>query len=522
MNLKVVSVVNVATATYEKGYKDLRILSVTSEVKSIATGGLGGAVDDMSSAFQDLGADVRIAVPGYTKLLNSGNYQKVDSFRLNHYGQDVDVDVLFGNLPKTSNPAYVFRIPWFFERGGSIYHDEHGKDFLDNDDRFSVFSRAVWEHVIRTGEKDWCPNILHGHDWHVGPAFGLRALFAQGNPMVKSIGTMFTVHNVAYNGTYDMFALEKSGLQDLKHYGEFYGGYSFLRMGINTADAVTTVSPNHALELLSEKMSFGLYGDFKRLHSMGRFFGIMNGINQEEWNPETNKNLHRNYGKEGFREAREENKRYLIEDYCKMHYEPGLPVFSFIGRLTWQKGTDCLVDGVREFLSNNNAYFVALGSGDSAVEEQLRWLKNDFPDRINVDYGFKPDNRFPILAGSDVALMPSRFEPCGLFQLECMRLGTAVIGTPTGGIADSIINYSLNTRTGNGFFMFDGVNPHSIAHAMHRASYILKDEEHKQEIVKQAMRFDSRWQPNAVKYLDIALKIKNGELKGPVTQSFSK
>ncbi len=429
----------------------LKVLFVSSECAPFAkTGGLADVVAALPKALRRLGHDVRIVMPLYRSIDRAKyNIQQVGSSCV-HMGQGEENWVgVYHAMLDGEVPVWFIEYERFFGRSG-IY-DEPSGEYLDNAFRYALLSKAALQ---LCKDFDFIPDIMHAHDWMSAmvPVF-LKTWDSVLSPLSRT-ASILTIHNIGYQGVYDSSVFPYIGVG-----GEYFrpdifenfGRLNLLKAGIHFADGITTVSPTHAWELLGPIGGQGLapYLNSRRAD----FCGILNGVDYEHWNPETDKLIPATYddrdlsGKAACKA--ELQKRFGLEQ------RPDLPVFGIVSRFAAQKGFDLLREALPGALSNMEMQVVVLGTGDKATEEFFHWLTATFPGRAGSFIGFSNELSHLVEAGSDFFLMPSLYEPCGLNQSYSMKYGTLPIVRATGGLDDTVHNYDEATGAGTGFKFWD-------------------------------------------------------------------
>ncbi len=434
----------------------MNILFAASEaLPFIKTGGLGDVVHALPAALAKLGDDVRIVIPAYRDAIEaSDNITELGGLDVQGAGTRHHMRILKATKKGVDNVVYLVDIPALYNRPGNPYSDENGIVWPDNAERYVVFSRAV---ALMTrllaglkSARSWSPDVVHCNDWQTGlvPAFLSK--------MDNAPATVFTIHNLSYDGYFSHDDFTRLGLPTewwSTDYVEFHGGLSMLKAGMIFSDAVTTVSPNYAKEVCTAEYGNGFEGVLNSLGS--RFNGILNGIDTETWNPETDPYIKQNYrfGKQ-LAAHKLTNKLDLLKRAGLPQQD--VPVLGFIGRLVEQKGIDLITEILPELFESTNACVVILGSGHTHYEDELMELEKAWPDRLYVYVGYSEEMAHQIEAGCDLFLMPSMFEPCGLNQMYSLRYGTLPVVNNTGGLADTVVNVTLPTLkdlTATGFVM---------------------------------------------------------------------
>jgi starch synthase len=482
----------------------LKILMVFSEVAPFSkTGGLGDVGGALPKALKEMGHDVRIITPQY-QCINERKYILRDVIRL----QNIDVvtgderhqlQVKSAFLPDTKVQVYfIDHKPYFFRKG--MYVDpKTGRDYPDNCQRFALFSRGVLETLYRL---HWQPDVIHCNDWQSAliPHF-LKTGFRD-NPFFTDTSTLFTVHNFAFQGSFDSKCALALGLDPKAPPAETGigpdGRVNFLRMGILSADLLNTVSERHAAEVQSSS-EFG-FGLEKLLHSRKRrFFGILNGIDYHIWNPETDKLIPYPYDLQRL-SGKEENKKALLDKFG-IPYRQGVPVLAMVSRLTTQKGLDLIRDAFESILSLK-CVFLLLGQGEEPLEQFFKKAAKKHAGRVGVSLAFDDPLAHLIIAGSDIFLMPSRFEPCGLTQLYSLRYGTVPVVTPVGGLSDTVEPYKPRSEKGTGFII-PNPSARALVQTIKLAIKSYEDPKTWARIQKNGMKKDFSWEVSAKKYVQL-------------------
>ncbi len=441
-----------------------KILFAASEAQPlIKTGGLADVAGSLPQALRQLGHDVRLFLPAYPQAVERARQvEKVAELEIREYR--AHCAILSARLGPDEVPVYLLHAPGIFDRAGNPYTGHDGHDWPDNAFRFTLFSKAAVAIARNRAGLDWAPDLVHANDWQTGLIPALLALEPE-RP-----ATLFTIHNLAYQGVFDRYTFDGLGLPRQLwsvHGMEFHGHVSFIKGGISFADWVTTVSPTYAREICSPALGYGLEGLLQ--HRGERLSGVLNGIDYLEWNPASDPALDQTYDAERF-ELKAANQAALQRDL-------GLPergdalVLGYVGRLVEQKGVDLILSILPRVLAHEQVQLVMLGSGHAALEDALSSAAAAHPGRVAAYVGYDERLSHRIEAGSDCFLMPSRFEPCGLNQLYSLRYGTVPIVHRTGGLADTVIdatpkNLLRGTATG---FVFEHADPNGLWYAVDRA-----------------------------------------------------
>ncbi len=478
-----------------------KILFASSEVHPLVkTGGLADVSGSLPIALREQGQDVRIIMPAYRQCLSAlTDLKTVATIKFDGYY--LPVDILQGTLPDSDVVLWLVHSPHHFDRDGGPYGKPDGGDWEDNAARFALFSRAVAALAMDQANLGWKPDLLHCNDWQTGLAPAL--LSEQKNRPA----TVFTIHNLAYQGLYqkavfDALDLPKSLWQP--NGVEFYDLMSFMKGGLIYADHITTVSPTYADEICTYEFGYGLEGLLTDRAEQGRLTGILNGIDNEEWDPNNDPHLAKSFSVKSIRNKLV-NKEALQQQFGLPEKE-GVLLMGLVSRLVPQKGIDLTLDAVKRLLDDDaNIQLVCLGSGDPSYEQDLRVLRARFPDRVAIHIGYSEPMAHQIEAGSDVFLMPSRFEPCGLNQLYSLRYGTLPIVRNTGGLADSVVdaseeNRQLGTATG---FKFEQSTAQALQQTIQDAIELFQRPRIWRKLMITAMESDYSWQKSAEKYIEL-------------------
>ncbi len=314
--------------------------------------------------------------------------------------------------------------------------------------------------------------------------------------------TIFTIHNIAYQGVFSKHLLKYLNI-DFGSKLEFNDNINFLKSGINSADYITTVSDTYSKEILYDYYGFGMSEILKSRQDT--LFGIINGVDYENFNPKFDPNITYNYSPFNYVKGKRENKEALRKFFNLERND--LPIISMVTRLTEAKGFELIKEIIEDYISNNKFQFVLLGSGDSQIEEFYNYLRERYPENVGVYTGYSEALARKIYAGTDMFLMPSRFEPCGLAQLISLKYGSLPIVRKTGGLKDSIDPFNKYTKEGTGF-SFENYDSVDLAHAIDAALEVYKDKTTWKLLVKRVMEKDFSWEQSARKYLDLYKKLK--------------
>ena len=474
-----------------------QVLFATSELQPLAgTGGLGEVCRALPLALSGAGCDVRIAVPGYRQVRNSARSWPVRC-KFHLPGSGDAVRILEGRLENSGVVVYVVDIPELFDRGGGLYQAEDGMEWPDNINRFAAFSRAVVHLALGQDGLGWQPHVLHCHDWQTG----LACMLLRDEP--RRPATVFTVHNMAYAGTGDRARFDAIGLPAqlfTPEALEFYGNFSLLKGGLAGADLITTVSPSYAQEIQNPELGFGLDGLLRQRQAA--LVGVMNGVDYQIWDPKSDRHIPRQYNLRSL--GRKRNNKLALQNTLGLRESPDAILFGVVSRLAHQKGIDLLLAAIPA-LTDQPVQFAILADGDPALQQALLLAARANPGRVASASGFNESLAHQIVAGADVLVMPSRYEPCGLAQLYALRYGTVPVVRNTGGLRDSIVDATSETMaagTATGI-VFQNATAEALVDALRRALTMFRDKNAWLRVQKSGMKADFSWNSSAQTYLDI-------------------
>nr|WP_314265778.1 glycogen synthase GlgA [uncultured Moellerella sp.] len=472
----------------------MKILHCCSELfPLLKTGGLADVMGALPSAQQSIGLDVRLVMPGFPVLLeNIKDLQlvtEIDTFA-GH------IRLLFGHYNDIG--IYLIDAPHLYQRAGSPYHDSLLHPYSDNVFRFALLGWVAAELSIGL-DPFWHAEVVHAHDWHGGMACAYIAL---NHYPAKSV---FTVHNLAYQGTFHASHLHQLLLPDYC-FGlnglEYYGQISFLKAGLYYANHITTVSPTYAKEITSKDYGCGLEGLLKSRQAENRLSGILNGVDDAIWDPSTDTLIVQNFDVTSL-EKKGANKQHL-QEISQLPVDPSVPLFTVVSRLTAQKGLD-LVLAVLPSIVSQGGQFILLGAGDEPLEEAFLTAQRQYPQNISIHIGYNEPLSHQMIAGADVIMLPSRFEPCGLTQLYGLKYGTLPLVRHTGGLADTVNDCALEnlaTHKATGFVFYDA-QVDDLQHAVDRAMTLWSMPKNWQQVQSAAMKQDYfNWETAAYLYYE--------------------
>lgn len=472
----------------------MKILFVASEaVPFCKTGGLADVVGTLAQKLGAAGHDVCLFLPKYRAVLAPQlDEGQARALKVTMGGETFEVALRF--MHRRSVTTYFVDYPPFFDRDG--LYGASGRDHGDNDRRFALFCAAALEGAKAVGFK---PDIVHAHDWQAGPVCARLKRLGTSDPHFGKTASVFTVHNMAYQGLFPRAALDAAGLgaEDWTSDGvEYYGQVSYLKAGLAYADRLTTVSPTYAREIQGAEHGFGFEGLLQRRSAQLR--GVMNGLDTEVWDPARDAALPRRFGPADAAAGKAACKEALQRE-CGLEVRSDRALIGVVSRLDYQKGLDLAAPAVEARL--DRAQFVCLGTGDPALTEQLAGLERRHPGKVHFHRQFDEAFAHRVYAGSDLFLMPSRFEPCGLGQMIAMRYGSVPVAARTGGLSDTVFEESSAGREANGFLCApnDGAD---LARALDRA-LDSRPTPAWDARVRAAMAGDFSWDRSVAEYLDV-------------------
>lgn len=454
----------------------MKILFVSPEVAPFAkTGGLADVAGSLPKALKALGHDIRLFMPRYKKV----------------------VPAKF--LPGSEVPIYFYENEEYFGSREELYQVK-GVDYEDNLERFSAFSSAVIKFIK---EINWQPDIIHCNDWQSALIIAYLKVLYGNDPFFSKTSTVYTIHNMGYLGLFPKEKLPATGLgwdQFTPDKLEFWGKVALTKAGFVYADVINTVSETYAKEIQTEEFGHGLDG-LLRTRSQD-VYGIINGLDYDVWNPATDPNIPRRYSPATIT-LKVENK-YELQKQNNLPHKKEIPVIGMITRLADQKGLDILAGALEEIM-RLQCQLVILGTGDPKYHELLKREKEKYPDHIGVNLKFDALLAQLIYAGSDMFLMPSRYEPCGLGQLISFKYGTIPIVRKTGGLADTVHDFNPKSGEGDGF-VFEDYSSAALLDAVKRAIETYQKKTLWNRLVGKVMEYDYSWDTSAKKYEELYLK----------------
>ncbi|PKK94459.1 MAG: starch synthase [Tenericutes bacterium HGW-Tenericutes-5] len=473
----------------------LNVLHVSAECSPfVKIGGLADVVGSLPNEIKRLkGNDVRVILPFYKSIPKKYKDQTEDvlNFKFDFEFEEQYVGVK--SLKRGNILYYFIDNEFYFGSRDNVYN--YGDEFK----RFAYFQLAVLESLKHL---DFPVDIIHVHDWHTA----MIPLLLEKKYKSLKVKTVLSLHNMAYQGVFP--------LQDYKLFNidydtrfEFEGNLNFLKTGIVSADIITTVSPNYAQEILTDYYGYGMQNLLKQRGS--DVIGVLNGVDYNEFSPENDKLIPKKFSLEDYKLGKLENKKALFKRLA-IDFPLDRPVISLISRLVNQKGIDLIERVFDEMLEADDFSFILLGNGEASYENYFKELEIKFPTKVKTYIGYSNELAHLIYAASDMFLMPSKFEPCGLGQIIALKYGTIPIVRETGGLVDTIEPYNEYEKSGNGF-SFANFNAHDMMHVIRYAIHIYKsDKSNWNRLINNAMSSDFSWKKSALIYKGIYKDLMRG------------
>ncbi len=478
--------------------KKLKILMVATEAAPFAkAGGLGDVVHSLSLALKDLGQDARVMIP-YYGTISRDEYKVSDEIKKLKVPTDQP-----GNDPflicavkkyigRKAAPTYFLENMEYYEKRANVYG--YGDDHI----RWILLCRGVLEFLKKSS---WKPDIIMTSDWQTGLIPNYLKTRYDKDPVLSKISTVFAIHNLQYQGMCDfrfMPEIERdSGKEAIPDFfNPRLAKLNWLLRGILYSDVITTVSPNYAKEILTPELGEGLHKIFQEKRDL--IYGILNGINQEHNSPELSSFIPFYYTSKNI-SGKKENKRFLQEKFG-LPQDPNAFLMCMVTRFTEQKGFDLLEKACEPIFKNLPVQMIVVGDGESRYKELIKSLSDNHPEKIKYSFEFDPDIPHLILSGSDALLMPSKFEPCGITQMQAMRYGCIPIVRKTGGLASTVEDFEPKKNKGDGF-VFEEYDSMALYASIVRASTVFGLKSFWNQIMKRAMKKDFSWENSAKEYL---------------------
>ncbi|MDP8568431.1 glycogen synthase GlgA [Methylophilus aquaticus] len=476
----------------------MRLLFVTSEVfPLIKTGGLADVSGALPIALRSLGVDIHIVLPAYRGIRS----QCTPAKRLGGLKvfNDIDCELYQTTLPGTNIPLILVDQPALYDRDGSPYHHPQHGDWQDNPLRFGVLSKVAAILANKNNLLDWQADVVHCNDWQTG----LVPYYLK--QMGSSVKSAFSIHNIAFQGNFHPDWRHRLTLNDRDFQPEgyeFFGHVSFMKAGLYYADALCTVSPTYAREIQTEQFGFGFQGLLQ--HRARALTGILNGIDTQAWDPSQDVHLPVHYSEKKL--GNKAKVKQILQEELGLNKDANCPLLGVVSRLTHQKGLDLLLE-IAQALIEQGCQLAILGGGEPKLEQDFLGLMQRYPGKVSATIGYNEPLSHRMMAGVDIFVMPSRFEPCGLNQMYGLRYGTIPVVANTGGLADSV---SGGTVTEDGKLphnMTGFVLPENTASTLlvtlQQAIRMHANFGHWQQLQKQAMKQDVSWKTSAKHYLTL-------------------
>jgi starch synthase len=489
--------------------RPLSVFYISSEVEPFAkTGGLADVAGAFPQIIRELGHDIRILLPKYG-FIGERKYNIYDVIRLRDIPipigkntEQASIKSSFITNQRIKVQVYFFDLPKYFNRDGVYLDPVSKKDYKDNDERYIALCRGAIEMLKRLG---WKPDIIHCNDWQTAliPAY-LKTVYKD-DPFYNKIKTVFTIHNLAFQGVFPKESFDKTGLpEDIFNQNGLATGdvMNMMKAGIVYSDVLTTVSKKYAEEISTdEELGCGL----KDLLSKRKrdLHGIINGVDYTVWDPEHDQLIPHQFNSKTLDE-KIENKKALLQSF-KLPFAEQVPVIGIVSRLFDQKGIDLIAE-IANDLCKNEIRFILLGTGEKKYHAFFTELAAKYPDKVGVKLTFDNTLAHLIEAGSDIFLMPSRYEPCGLNQIYSMRYGTIPIVRATGGLEDTVTDINPKTGKGTGF-KFTPYDSKELLATIERALKVYRDQKSWGKIMKNAMEENFSWEKSAKQYISLYKKI---------------
>lgn len=477
----------------------MNILFASAEVDPFAkVGGLADVVGSLPKALRASGIDARVLMPDYGFIdKQQFNIRYLLSFQVPRNSGTISAELY--TTEHEGVPIYFLRgLPYFGQESG--VYDGWNYDVP----RFIFFAQAIIAAVEALKvQQNWFPEVIHAHDWHTGILPFLVMHQRNHNPAWAKMGTMFTIHNLAYQGEGVGGFFWEHGVPAREHSDLIQLGLTdnMLAIALAYSDVITTVSPRYALEIQGHEAGYGL--DPLLRTRMRDLHGILNGIDYDTWNPATDPHIVTHYDADNFAETRILNKRQLQAD-SGLPVRDDVPLIGLVSRLVWQKGIDLAIVAMRRILAENDVQFIALGTGEPDLNRALAHLGYDFKGKAAAFVDFNAAVAQRIYAGSDIFLMPSRYEPCGVGQMLAMRYGSLPLVRETGGLADTVSNYDNGNAAHGTGFVFDWATPDAIIGTMRWALNVYRENPTAwQTMQSRAMHTDFSWTKSAREYIHL-------------------
>ncbi|MFA5876090.1 MAG: glycogen synthase GlgA [Candidatus Margulisiibacteriota bacterium] len=487
----------------------MKILYAASEVVPFAkTGGLADVAGALPKALADLGHEIKVFLPRYKKV-------DINKFKLKIVMPNLEiqlgealvmVNILEGKIPGSNVAVYFIDNDYYFGSRDELYVVE-GKDYPDNPERFALYCKATLAFIEKTG---WKPNLVHANDWQAALLIAYIKVLNFTNPFYENTATVYSIHNLGYLGLFPKEKMPVTGLgwdQFTPEKLEFWDQLALTKAGFVYADVINTVSETYAKEIQTPEFGHGLDGLLRsRRHEI---FGIVNGVDYDLWDPATDPKIVAHYSVKNL-VPKGINKETLQKEQG-LSVNKNIPLIGMTTRLADQKGLDIL-SGMLEDLLHMQAQLVVLGCGEPKYHQLLTELQKKYPEHLALNLGFDAALAQMIYAASDMFLMPSLYEPCGLGQLISFKYGTIPIVRKTGGLADTVQNFNPRTGAGNGF-VFEEYSSAALQTAVESALDIYRKKTIWKKLQEKVMRYDYSWNVSAKKYVALYLQALQKRIK---------
>jgi len=478
---------------------NLKVLFLSPEAVPFAkTGGLADVAGALPNALKRLGVNVDLMLPFY-RVVREGGFEPrllLKDLKVTLGNSELTAQVL-GAKTEAGLPVYLIEREDLYDRP-NLYGNPMG-DYYDNLERFTFFSHAALRTVETLSIK---PDVIHCHDWQTGLVPALLRGPYRDSPFLGAAGTIFTIHNLGYPGLFPSENLPLTGLSREEFFHpeglEYYGKISLLKAGIVYSDAITTVSPTYSKEIQTPEYGMGMEGILRSRRAYLQ--GILNGVDYSVWDPSQDPHIPVHFSPRKMA-GKQRCKESLLQE---MGLDPSLakrPLLGMVSRLDVQKGLDLLVQILDDIL-DFNVGLVVLGSGDEQIQQAIRHAAERSPGRIGLRIGFDEPLAHRIMAGVDVFLIPSRYEPCGLTQMYALKYGTIPVVRATGGLDDTVIQSDSQTNEGNGF-KFEPYKPAAFLKTIRQAVDLFSDPTAWRKLMANGMKADFSWKQSAQEYLEL-------------------
>jgi len=473
--------------------RSLKILFLAAEAVPFAkVGGLADVAGSLPKALSALGHDVRLMIPRYGSISSDEfKMEKIGTPFTIPIGPDQETIHLIKSKLNNEVPTYLIWNEHYFYSRDQVY------GFDDDAQRFALFGKAA---LTALEKLDWQPDVIHANDWHTGLVPTWLDLYGQENSFFNEIATLFTIHNLTYQGIAGRLILTFAHMDDVEHLNvEQPGDVNWMAQAIAHSDLINTVSEQYAEEIMTPEIGGELAPLLNRRED--RVFGVLNGLDYAQWDPETDTRISHRFDVDSL-DRRAANKT-VLQQQARLPTRSDAPLVGMVSRLDTVKGIDLMAPVLEWLLEEENAQFVVLGTGMEAYHEMFQRIQERFPERMHAFLKFDEALAHRIYAGADMFLMPSRVEPCGLGQMIAMRYGCVPLVRSTGGLADTVIDYTSNKDEGNGF-TFSDYSVDACEDMLERALEVYREEKTAwRSIQERGMKRDSSWTASAKKYVEL-------------------